>query len=610
MIIEPTPRGLLKILFRHRKKFAVVFLPIFSFATLYCFVLAYPRYESDAALLVKFADSQSAQSSGQPTTGIAAAQLERIQIVNSQIGLMQSQDLLTEVLNQVGINKVYPELIGLDDQKLKINTALANLSRDLDIEPAKNANIINLALLNRNADTSAVFLNRLIDRFVNKQWSIYQNSQLPFMQQQLDQARVKLEQSRKAVEQYKLTNGIMSLEEERTLLLKQASDAQESLTQAISKQEEAQGRFLKLEEMLKTMPADTKLSDENDRFKPVDDARSRVDDLLARQKQMSDNYLANSTTMKTLADQLAFAQQQLAGASRQSAARVRMGANPVRQQTEIELAQAAGDQYGATASRGSFENALQQIRTKLSTLESQSQQLDALTLQQQVDEENFRNYLQAVNDASVSDDLNRQRITSIAVIQTPTVAIDPSRPRTRLVIPGAFLFALALGFAVVIMAEMFDERFSAPEQIETVLGLPVLGTFTHRRLPPSRPLLAYGKALPAILVFLLLASAAFSSARAADQLDPAWGHSFVVRDQSGRVVESLYPEINQFIRQGPTGNNLGWAKRMGSSLAFFNRDGRQVLTARRELLPANFPMNAIAVVRDPSGNAIGVIARR
>jgi len=60
-------------------------------------------------------------------------------------------------------------------------------------------------------------LNQLIEKFVNRQWAIYQNRQLPFMQEQLAQARQKLEHSRTAVEQYKAANGINSLEEERTL---------------------------------------------------------------------------------------------------------------------------------------------------------------------------------------------------------------------------------------------------------------------------------------------------------------------------------------------------------------------------------------------------------
>src|SRR5260370_39576798 len=108
MIIEATPRGMLRILFRHRYKFAMVFLPTFGFAATYCFLLAVPRYESDASLLVKFAEGQSNQSSGLPSPDIAAGQLERIQIINSQIGLLLSTDTLTDVLNTAKIDTVYP----------------------------------------------------------------------------------------------------------------------------------------------------------------------------------------------------------------------------------------------------------------------------------------------------------------------------------------------------------------------------------------------------------------------------------------------------------------------------------------------------------------------
>ena len=70
------------------------------------------------------------------------------------------------------------------------------------------------------------------------------------MEEQLAQARQKLETSRAAVEAFKATTGISSLEEERTLLLHQQSDAQESLMQAMSKQQDAQGRYQKLEQLL------------------------------------------------------------------------------------------------------------------------------------------------------------------------------------------------------------------------------------------------------------------------------------------------------------------------------------------------------------------------
>ena len=608
MIIRLTPRGMLNIFFRRRNKFALAFLPIFGLATAYC-VIAIPRYESDAAVLVKFGPSQSSeQANGMPSTAIAAAQTERTQIINSQMGVIQSDDLLADALNTVKMERVYPGLMGIDDPALKRDTALLWFKRDLDVEAAKNSNIITLALLNAHTAISAKLLNVLIEKFIAIQSKLYQTAQLPFMEEHLAQARQTLEKSRAAVETFKTATGINSLEEERTLLLRQQSDAQERLTEVMSKQQDAQGRYQRIEQLLKTMPGTIMLTDQNDRFKAVDDARQRVDDLLAQQKQKSDNYRADSTTMKTLNAQLDFAQHQLAIASKASAARVVTGVNPVRQQAEIDLMIAAGDQYGATASRASYEAALERTGQKLRNLESQSQQLDALILQQQVDEENFRNYLQAVNDARVTDDQNRQRISSIAVIQAPSEPAKPSRPRKKLIFPAAFVLALVAGITVVLLAEMVDESFSTADQIETVLGLPVLGTFTMRRRMAPRQLPAYVKVLP--LLVLLVGMALSRTAFGYDPLDPSYRMQLVIRDQSGSLIEVLYPHNREFQRVSANGQQLGFAKWSGSTLTFYNVDGRSISSAKRELLPANYPLDAIAVVRDSSGNPLGVISRR
>ena len=68
----------------------------------------------------------------------------------------------------------------------------------------------------------------LIDKFIAKQSTIYQSAQLPFMQSQLEDARQQLEKSRAAVQAFKAATGINSLDEERTFLLRQQSDTQES----------------------------------------------------------------------------------------------------------------------------------------------------------------------------------------------------------------------------------------------------------------------------------------------------------------------------------------------------------------------------------------------
>ena len=609
MIIQITPRGMLNTFFRHRYKFGSIFIVIFGLAVAYC-VISTPKFESDAALMVKFASNQPTRTDSPPSVGITAQQLERKEVVNSQMGVLQSQDLITDVIDTVTIGALYPSLMSIPDPKAREAAAIDRFNKDLDVQAQKDANIIDLTLLNPNADLAAKALSSLIDKFINKQSALYQSTQLPFMERQLEQARQQLQKSRAAVQDFKASTGINSLDEERSNLLRQQADTQENLTTAISKQQEAQGRYQRLEEMLKNLPADIKLSDENDRFKAVDDSRQRLDDLLAQQKQLSTNYRSDSTAMQSLNSEVAFAQGQLARASKESAARIRTGVNPVRQQAEIDLVTAAGDQYGATASRASFEAELQRINQKLTQLEGVSEHLDSLQLQQQVDEENFRNYLQAVNDARVADDLNHQRISNIAVVQSPTVSVLPAKPRKLFILAGGFLLGLAAAIAATMLAEMSDEAFSTADQIESVLGLPVLGTFTMRRRLEVRRVEtpAYVKLLP-ILVLLAGLALPTSIALGFDQLDPSYGERLVVRDPHGNIIEVLYPRNGQFDVSGPNGENLGFAKHVGTMLVFYDEDGRRTSTARRQLLPPNYPITAIALVRDLSGNPVGSIDR-
>ena len=111
MIIRVTPRGMLNTFFRHRNKFALTFLPIFGLAVAYCFHAVRQISRAMLTLLVQVCAPVSRVSSRTDMPSVRASpqqQLERKEVVNSQISVMQSQDLLVDVLNAVTIGAVYP----------------------------------------------------------------------------------------------------------------------------------------------------------------------------------------------------------------------------------------------------------------------------------------------------------------------------------------------------------------------------------------------------------------------------------------------------------------------------------------------------------------------
>ncbi len=245
----------------------------------------------------------------------------------------------------------------------------------------------------------------------------------------------------------------------------------------ISTEQEAEQRYQRIEEALKKLPYEITLANEADRFKPVDDARERLSELRQREYDMALNYKDNSVPVQNLRKQIGFAEEDLARLSKEGVARLRTGPNPVYQDLQKAALTAAGDEAAAAGGRKPLESELERLEARLDELGQKTGQLNELELQQQVDEENFRNYLQGVESARLTNDLNREGITSVAIVQQPTIPINTARPRVGLIMLLALVFGLALGIAVSFFTEMTDEAFSMPNQIESVIGVPVLATF-------------------------------------------------------------------------------------------------------------------------------------
>jgi polysaccharide biosynthesis protein PslE len=484
MIVEATPRSLLNVVFRHRVKFIAAVAICLFLAAAYC-LLATPKYRSSAELLVRFGSGQQTRLAAGVTPEITAQQQERKEIVNSQIALLYSHDLLADVLRAVGIARIYPSLTADTPQDLE-NKAIDQLAHDLGADGGKDSDVIELSLLNPDPAMAAEALHVVIDKFQKREASVYQSQQLPFLQDQLQQARTALTASRNAVEAFKTDTGISSLDEERSLILRQRSETQQKLVQHISAEQEAEQRYQRIEEALKKLPYEITLANEADRFKPVDDARERLSELRQREYDMGLNYRDTSVPIVNLRKQIGFAEDELTRLSKQGVARLRTGPNPVYQDLQKAALTAAGDQAAAAGARKPLENELDRLDARLDELGKKTGKLNELELQQQVDEENFRNYLQGVESARLTNDLNREGITSVAMVQEPTTSNKIAQPRVTMIMAIALLLGIAIGIAISFFAELTDEAFSMPNQIESVIGVPVLAVFPQAAAPGHR----------------------------------------------------------------------------------------------------------------------------
>jgi uncharacterized protein involved in exopolysaccharide biosynthesis len=123
------------------------------------------------------------------------------------------------------------------------------------------------------------------------------------------------------------------------------------------------------------------------------------------------------------------------------------------------------------------DSATDTIDKRIAALEDQRSTYNDLIHQVEIDEKNYKNYQIRSEEARVNETLNQQSITSVVVIDEPTVPNKPVHPRKTIILALCLLFGLVLGTGISLAFETFDQRFSSPTQVSALLGVPVMACF-------------------------------------------------------------------------------------------------------------------------------------
>jgi uncharacterized protein involved in exopolysaccharide biosynthesis len=474
MIVDMSPRGVLYVISRHRWLLVISILICLLAAIAYC-RLAIPLYRSEAAVVIKFANDNRNEM---PGAAISAASTEHREIINTNVRLLNSVELLDNLLKEIGIARLYPNLAaaaaaagpapsdrlfnsdlldnlleetGIASFYRKLAAAAAEhrpplfeqarrqLVRDLSVTADRESDVIELALDNPDARVAATTLAELIRLFKERQTRLYRDTQSWLMREQVDEARRRLHKSQADLDRFLSKFGISSLDDERYALLQLEMNTRSALGQEQAKLGEALGRQQAAAAALVKLSPEIALYDERSRYQAVDDPGSRIEQYRP--------------------------------------AKLRRGPNPVYQETQSDLVRANEAIDASRSAIKPLQQQLQQIEGRLRELGSQQAEYQALTLQSQADADSLRTFLQRADQARIADALNSQNVSGAAVLQAPTVSAKPVVPKVRLTLGLALLLGGVGGIAAALISEMLDETFSLPGQLQPILSLPVLASF-------------------------------------------------------------------------------------------------------------------------------------
>lgn len=483
---QGTLRDLLYVIFKHKAKILTVFFTVVLTVGIGSFVMT-PVYEATATILVKIG-RENVYTPTTPAAGGGSQVLfdsSREERLNSAAEMIKGRNLIEKVIGDLGLKKIFPDsdkkpLFALPSLSTLLPSATTHASsplekatldfaEQLEVETIKKSDLIEIRYQHEDPAVAAEVVNKLIDAFLEHHLRVYQqNREYNFFDDQVNLLKQRLEESERELEAFRQKNSISSLQEQRSLLLKQASELETEHARTRSEISEQESRVMALKGKSGAATPDSALGQETD-LNPhaISAIRQRLSELRLREAELLSKYKEDNQLIVNIRKDIARAGELLA----------------TEEMTYHEKA-ITSTRYTLDALRGRDRTQLTQLsayQRQLAVIDNLELKLKELDRRVKLNEDNYQLYLKHKEEARISNAMDSEKMANISIAQQALVPIKPVKPKKLLNVVLAILLGGFAGLGLAFFSEYFDRSFGKPEDLSEYLNVPVLASIPEMK---------------------------------------------------------------------------------------------------------------------------------
>jgi uncharacterized protein involved in exopolysaccharide biosynthesis len=474
-----TTRDLVLIIFRFRYRVLAAFLFCVSIAVALS-LLVQPVYQSEASILINKLGREFTfrpdLSIGAPAAIPVATDPE--EILNTQVQLMRSRDVILATIERMGLERLYPKLVRPGEAP-DIDMAIEKFGDALQAVPQRTSNIVHVAFRNPDRALAAATLEALIQIFSEKSINVYINTQTRFYEEQLAQARDRFIQADQKLTAFRQRFGAAAFEAQMALLLQQRVNLDSERKKAAADLIGAADRAQALRQSIQQTQQEVTAFVDTQQNRVVDDARTKLLNLKLRQQEIAANYAPNSRQVQQVEREIAVAEQFLAQQIAVFSGTVRRARNDVLTALETDLSRALADRAGLEGRHDSISTHVADIDAQIDAITANETERWSLEMDVAAARDTLKAFMAKLEEARAAESLNQGRVGNIAIVQSPSLP-DPRKP----VHPKPLLYCIlgvvaGLFFAIVValLSELASDTIYDPVRTERLLNIPTLAVF-------------------------------------------------------------------------------------------------------------------------------------
>lgn len=469
----PTARDLVAVLFRQRWVILASFLGVV--VLVFLSGLWTTKYQAQMKILV-LRQRMDAVVTAQPNAPPEVPQITE-EDLNSEVQLLQSDDLLRSVVLKTGLEKQSRSIFGHENEDVAVAYAVRTLSRNLKVEPVTKTDVIAVTYKSRNPQLATRVLNALETAYIKKHNEVHRPSgEFTFFEQQTDRYQRGLEQAQEQLAGFTQRTGVVSAQTEGNLALQQQSNFDAGAHQAQASAADTEQRLRALEAKIRDMqPRLTTEITTGQNPQLMQQLKSTLLNLELKRTELLTKFDPTYRLVQEVNEQIAETRGAIASAEDKPPQATTTNQDPTYQMLRSELAKAQEDLAGFNALAVADRTAAARYLRTARSLEQEGLQQADLERNATNQEDNYLLYLKKREEARISDALDQRGILNVAVAEQPVVPALPVRSRAKTA-GLTFLLGLFLSLGTGFFVDYASPFFRTPDEVAGYLNMLVLGS--------------------------------------------------------------------------------------------------------------------------------------
>jgi succinoglycan biosynthesis transport protein ExoP len=475
-------KDLLAIGFRHKRAMLLCFLAVFAGAVL-AGILMPTSYQAHTQILVKRERVDPVISPGQAAPVMVKEEVTEDEL-NSEVELLESDDVMQEVAVATGLNKrtsLLGKILGREDEAGKTAKAAKRLRGGLVIEPIKKTNLISITYSSGDPQLAAAVLKNLNEAYIKKHAEVNRPAgQFKFFDQEAERYKTELGDAENQLSQFAASQGGVAPLLARDQTLTRLTEFTATLSSTRAEMAATEQKIRTLENQSGAMPSNiTTSSRKTDDAQVLQQMKSMLMTLELKRTELLTKYQPTYPLVTEVDKQIADTRTSIEKEEAKPLLEETTGQNPTYQYVSTELAKAKADYSALQARAAAMEGIIGMYKTQATQLEQKGIQEQDLQRAIKTDEENYLLYQHKREEARMSDMLDQTHILNVAVAEAPAVPVLPTGSRMIFVVLGLVLGGvMSVGLALAL--DYFDPSFRTPSEVLSELNIPVLAAVPHR----------------------------------------------------------------------------------------------------------------------------------